>query len=172
MKKNKYIFLSLLILFFFSNGYSQKATITAKLLDSSFHDASKFNFQIEIKNIGFDKYWIQDTSFLKTHLEYPFENLIYPYMEKEINGVYKIYEKHKHRPGYGLRDECLDSCCNCIFLQKGEGLKMNLPTLKCYNMETGQYRMQIMIAPPLMSCHACEQGQEIYSEFLYFTVNN
>lgn len=170
MKKYRFFFLILSILIS-SAGHSQRAGIYVKLIDSSSSNASDFVFNIRVQNISFDKYWMQDTSFLKGLLEHPTENLIHPYLKKKAGGVFKAYEHFKYRPGAGERAKCLDSCCNCIFLNKGESLQMNLPILKGYEMEKGEYRLQVTIGPPLFSCHACKQLGEIDSKYVYFTVN-
>ena len=149
--------------------YSQKAEMYVKLIDSS-SSASEYIFNIEVKNISFDTYWVQDTSFLKNLLEHPAKNLIYPYLQKKAANEFKIYERYKYRPGVGTLAKCLDSCCNCIFLKRGESLKIDLPILECYIMEKGQYRMQVVIGPPFFSCLGCKQLEEICSKYVYFTV--
>ena len=151
--------------------YSQKAAIYVKLIDKSSSNASDYIFNVEVKNISFDKYWVQDTSFLRNLLEHPTKNLIYPYLEKKIGNEFKIYEHYKYRPGVGVRAKCLDSCCNCIFLNKGESLKIDLSILECYIVEKGQYRLRVTLDIPFLSCIECKQLEEIHSKYIYFKVD-
>jgi hypothetical protein len=168
----KYIIYLIMVLELITSNVAnaQKATIYVKLLDSSSSNAAEYIFNVEVKNVSFDKYWVQDTAFLRSLLEHPTDNLIYPYLEKRVGSRFKIYEHYKYRAGVGIRAKCLDSCCNCIFLKKSESLKINLPILKCYNMEKGEYRLQVTIGPPLFSCDACKQLGQIYSKYIYFRV--
>jgi hypothetical protein len=86
----KYLIWVLLIVFFMPlMTYSQKAAIFVKLIDSTSDNASDYIFNVEVKNIGFNKYWVQDTSILAKFLENPAENLIHPYLERRV-GSFKL----------------------------------------------------------------------------------
>jgi hypothetical protein len=154
------------------NSYCQKTTIRIQLLDKSTSDASEFVFEIAIKNKGFEKYWVQDTTFLKEELLNPSEDLVYPFLWKKNNeSIYKLYGNYKRRPGVGPPSKWMDSCKNCIFLKRGESLKVRLKMLECYLIDRGQYKLQVAIRPPLFSCNDCPQLAELSSNFIYFKVD-
>src|SRR6187402_1635022 len=97
---------------FLMPGAAQKVNIDFKLVDNKFEDPSNYVFAVTVQNVQFESYWIQDTSYLKSEVEYPDANLIYPHLWRKTGGKYMLYENYKHRPGT-LRPKCMDSCCNC-----------------------------------------------------------
>jgi hypothetical protein len=160
--------LQFFLMMFFS-GYAQKATLDVKLFDNSSKNSSEFIFRVKITNSGFDHYWIQDTGYLAQEVEYPHANLIYTILSKKVNGKYIHYENLKHRPGT-LRDKCMDSCCNCIFLNKGRTLTFDLKLLQCCTVTEGEYKMQVYIHAPTDLCDRCDQIEELVSPSIYFAV--
>lgn len=169
----KAISVCLLLSFFSLNSYCQKASIHIKLIDKTPSNPSDFVFEIEINNNRFENYWVQDTAFLKEELVNPSYNLIYPFIwKKDQGGIYKLYDNLKRMPGVGTSSKWQDSCYNCIYLKKGESLKINLKVLQCCTIEKGQYRLQVAIRPPLFSCNGCDQLQELSSDYIYFDVDH
>jgi len=167
MKKIIYLAISFL---YINSIYSQKAKIFLGVKDSLTSSPSDVIFQMEIKNVSFDKYWVQDTSFLRSNIEVPNQNLIHPYIEKSENGRYKSYSAEKYGSNSAEREKYLDTCYNCIYLNKGESLKMNLPILSCCRLEKGMYRISVSLSPPLYSCNLCSQLTEITSNYVYLNV--
>src|SRR5580658_4673012 len=124
------------ILIIISPSYAQKASLHVKLLDSSFASHSDFVFEVEIRNDSFLTYWIQDTAILRARLDYPPSDLLHAILEKKVDGKYKSYERLKRHPGDNFSmDSCVRFCCKCIFLSKGQALKLSLPLLSNYILE-------------------------------------
>jgi hypothetical protein len=150
--------------------YSQKASVRLKLIDQSSLDISKYIFQVRITNNLFDKYWVQDTTFIASVIANPSINLLHIFVEKRTGNGYKYFSKWKNRSGYGLSNKCLDSCCNCIILLKGQSVSANFNILEGCRIEKGKYRVQIGIVPPLFVCNGCAQLAEISSNYVYIFV--
>jgi hypothetical protein len=150
---------------------AQKASLNVKLVDSSFASYSDFIFQVEVRNDSFPSYFIQDTVLLRKLLPYH-EGLLYVLLAKNVGGQYKPYEKVKRHSGDPIPgDSCRVYCCNCIFLSKGQTIKLRLPLLSNFNLENGEYELYVMLDPPMESCDDCDEIQfgEIYTQY-YFRV--
>jgi hypothetical protein len=159
-----------IILLSVGTARAQKASIHARLVDSSAATPSGYLYEVEIKNDSFPRYWVQDTAFIKAHYGYNGWAHFYIILSKKVNGTYISYEKFKRHPGDVFSpDSCFDHCCSCIFLQPGESVKMILPLLAPYNIEKGDYQMEVTIAAPPSECNSCEQIGEIYTD-LYFRI--
>jgi hypothetical protein len=150
--------------------HAQKASIHVRLVDSSTAMPSGYLFEVEIKNDSFPSYWLQDTAFIRAYYGSHGVSHLYTILLRKVNGEYKSYDKWKRRPGDAFtNDSCYDNCCNCIFLKTGESVKMNLPLLAPYNMEKGDYEIEVVISAPEKSCNYCEQLYEIHTD-VYFRV--
>lgn len=133
-------------------------------------DVAQSHFEIKVVNKGFDRYWIQDTSYLAANVESPLSSFIHPIVWRKINGKYQVYVNLKYRL-HGLPAKCADSCCNCIIVPQGDSLTFTLDLLKCCRrFEKGEYKMQAYIRAPADLCNACEQIVELESNYLYFSV--
>ena len=162
--KIKFLFF---LLFVVHIAYSQKVGIKLNIVDSSHSEASDYVFRVTIKNVGLDRYWIQDTSYLLTSVLSWSAQLIWPYLWIKTGNGYEFYEHERHYPGT-LANKCNDSCCNCIFIQKGSSLSFDLPLLKNRVMQKGKYKMQISVTSPIYSDKL--RSREITSDFLYFDI--
>jgi hypothetical protein len=148
----------------------QQVQLKAKLIDGPPQGASDFIFRVTVTNIAFDKYLIQDTTLLKALLKTPNEHLLRVYVEQKKDGKYLPYERFiRNNGGAGTRVECLDSCCNCLILTKGESLFMDVQLLRSYVFEKGSYRLQVGLVPPLMSSSG-DKLKEFASKYVYFSV--
>jgi hypothetical protein len=166
----KYSVLLIIILLGMDRTYAQKASIHARLVDSSAATPSGYLFEVEIKNDSFPSYWLQDTAFIRAHYGSLGVSHLYTILVRKVNREYKSYDKWKRHPGdVFFNDSCFDNCCNCIFLRAGESVKMNLPLLAPYNMEKGEYKMEVVISAPEKSCNYCEQLDE-FSTYVYFRI--
>ncbi len=156
------------LLFIAATASSQKASIHVRLLDSTAADYSSRIFEVEIKNDSFPGYWVQDIAFIRRNLETPTSALLYVVLQKK--GERFSYSKEKRHQGDAFSlDSYFMNCCNCIYLKKGESIKINLPLLDRYILEKGDYSMSVMVAPPMNSCDRCEQFGEIHTKY-YFKV--
>ena len=171
MKVKKQFFTLLGHLFLLNCAFSQEAAIYLKLKDTSAKDASQYVFNLRIKNISYKLFWVQDTTLIKDLVEHPSSSMLFPIMQKKKDGKYKSYERFKYRPGVSASASILDSCSNCVFLKMGESLSIDIPVLKCYNMEKRMYRLIMTLYTPLHSCDVCTIIPEIESKYFYFTVN-
>lgn len=161
-----------IILVIISPISAQKASMHVKLLDSSFASHSDFIFEIEVKNDSFPTYWIQDTALLRARFGYPPSDLLYVILEKKVGGKYRSYERLKQHLGDNfLMDSCVRYCCNCIYIGKGQTIRLRMPLLSNYILEKGQYKMEVTLGPPLESCNNCDQIKlgEIFTDF-YFKI--
>lgn len=156
----------LFCMFLVNTGYSQKVDIKIKLIDSLHADASDYSFRITVKNVGLKQYWIQDTSYLLKSIYSRSAILIYAYLWKKVGNTYKTYEKEKRYVGT-LLNKCDDSCCNCIYIPKGNSLSFSAPLLYNRKMEPGKYKMQIALRPPMNSAKGLKEED---SDFFYLNV--
>jgi hypothetical protein len=143
-----------------------KATITAKLIDSSSVSSEQWVFLVTIKNVGFDKYWIEDTIGLEAQIERGYRTSIYSFIWRKVNGKYVLFEEYKHLPD--VLDE--GKCYNCIYLDRGQSISLKLKLLNCCRMRGGEYRIEVNAHPPIMSCDDCPQLGEIESDYFYLRV--
>ena len=154
-----------------TNSFCQtKVQVSIAFSSRNIKDVDQSHFKVEVINNGFDRYWVQDTSYLAAHVESPLSSFIHPIVWRKIDGKYKVYMNLKYRL-HALPSKCADSCCNCIIVPKGDSLKFTLDLLKCCRrFEKGEYKMQAYLRAPTDMCNACEQIIELESNFLYFTV--
>jgi hypothetical protein len=157
-------------LFLFLNGRSQqKVQVNLTLLNSTNRDPSRWIFRIKLVNKGFEKYWVQDTTYIANSVRTPSQNLAYPMTWRKINGKYMLYDTPRNGGG-PLRDKCMDSCCNCINILRHDSISFDLKLLAPYKFDKGQYKAQAYISIPLLSCDGCEQLPELESNYVFFTV--
>jgi hypothetical protein len=170
--KSKWIFISLIALLFSTEISAQKAYIVISKNDTSPANISQWDFGVIIKNNKLKKYRVQDTAIIKKRIDYPYSNLITPYLEIRSGKRYVQYED-KLPQGVSLptTDSCFFSCCNCIDLKKGEFLKINLKLLQPFELAPGKYRMHVALTSPAYDCKECKLKEQIFSNYLYFEVN-
>ncbi len=149
----------------------QKVKFKLTLSDTNSRTAADYLFKVKLINSGFDRYWVQDTSYLIAGAAISSLNLIHPMIWRKEGGKYRLYENQNFRSG-PLRDKCLDSCCNCIIISKGDSITFNIKLLKPYKFEKGQFKMQAYLSPPLNVCNGCDQIVELESNYVYFTVRD
>lgn len=143
-----------------------KATITTSLIDSMATNAEQWIFLVTIKNVGFDKYWVQDTTGWNKQIEIDDRESIHVFIWLKVNGKYQLFEEYKNRGDYLYDGEC----DNCVYFEKGQSISLRLQLLNGCHMREGDYKIQVEMGPPIMSCDRCPQLPEIESDYLYFRV--
>ena len=159
-----------LIFFFFLTSNGQKSVrVKIKLIDSTSRLINGYIFEISITNISFDEYPIQDTSIIKKMSSFPSRNFAVPYLEMRENGKYKQINLFKGS-GHTALDPCLDTCCNCLILERKKSVKFRMKILECCDWKPGFYRMKVGLRPPLMYDGSIELFKMQFSNYVYFTV--
>lgn len=153
------------------SAYSQNATIQIALKDSILTDSSNCPIVIVVTNKGFPKYWVQDTNYIKTRVDDDDIHSMPTYLERKQDGKYMDYNgRRRFIASRSGMDSCFWKCCNCIILKKGKELRFKIALLKNTHLVAGEYRMQVSLIPPKGDCTICEEGREIWSNVVYFTV--
>ena len=150
--------------------YGQQVDIKIKADRQYSNEASDIIFNVQVKNNSFNKYYIQDTSYIQKATDIPAANYVWPYIEKKQKGKYTPGDFYRSNASLAP-DSCGFYCCNCLLLRKGESIQFNVDFLSPYKLEKGEYRVFVTLHAP--SSPATESGvyTEFKSNYVYFTID-
>jgi hypothetical protein len=141
---------------------AQPAHLKIRLIDSSGASPSDYIFEIEVKNDSFPMYWVQDTSILKHVITNSGPASIVILVYKIVDGKLQPYPGDERERGDAfIPDSSKLFCSPCIFLNRGESLKLRWPLLKKFKMEKGEYTIGVNLYAPEESCDRCKQLMEL-----------
>ncbi|MDF2189538.1 hypothetical protein [Paraflavitalea sp. CAU 1676] len=160
----------LIILFFFIACVGHAQPVTIQISKQGKDDSTgKALFSVSIKNNSFQKFHVQDTAILQQYAGSPI-NSIAPRFEKKEKDTYEFFPGVDGVPGLPVPDPCINACCTCSSLKKGEQLQFNLDLLSCCTLKKGDYRVKVLLQSISTAPEAKEREYIFTSNYVYFSV--